>query len=79
MVAHHGAAFGLRSEAEGAGADFVVSAGFPVAAGTLVVLGAIALTLHPLAALAYPLVYGSGREASRAWEAAEVPSGAASA
>lgn len=73
MVAHHGACFGLETEAEGAAADLAVSAGYPFAAGTLVVLASIALTIHPALALLYPLTYGRlHRPAALAWERAEL-------
>jgi hypothetical protein len=75
--AHHGAAFGLRTE--GRGADLAEAAGFPISAGFLVVAGAFALAISdalfslPLGALAYPLVYrGLGARAAREWEHAEV-------
>jgi hypothetical protein len=73
MVAHHGACFGLETEAEGAAADVAVSAGYPFAAGTLVVVASIALTIHPALALLYPLTYGRLHgPATRAWERAEL-------
>jgi hypothetical protein len=72
-VSHHAACFGLRAEAEGAAAELAVAAGFPFAAATLVVLGAIALTIHPLLFVLYPLSYGRmAAPAARAWEHAEV-------
>jgi hypothetical protein len=74
--AHHGAAFGMRGEAAGAAGDFIVSAGFPVSAGFLALVGAIAFTISPWLALAYPLIYGrAGSDAALAWERAEAPPG----
>jgi hypothetical protein len=72
FCAHHGACYGLTTETQGPQAELAVSAGFPIASGTLVVLASFLLTIHPWTALIYPLTYGrlSG-QASRAWERAE--------
>jgi hypothetical protein len=69
VSAHHGAIFGLRTERDGGASDFAVSAAFPVAAAFLVIGLAIALTISPLCAIGYPVLYArAGAHAARAWE-----------
>ena len=64
--------YGLRSEAKLDSAD---AAAYPLNGGIVVILFAGGLLIHPLVALAYPLMwYGFSKRALIRWETAEVES-----
>lgn len=70
IVSHHAVAYGMRSETK---LDPAEAAAYPMNGGVLIILFGIALLIHPLSALAYPLLwFGFARDAMRRWETAEV-------
>jgi hypothetical protein len=72
MLGHHGATYGLLAEAQAVDSAAQAQA-YAVLAGTIVVVFGIVLSIHPLTAVVYPILYGSmTSNVVKKWERSEV-------